>query len=95
MTARPALEKLEGFISELAKIASITDPLEQAKELRAIDRRARAVIGRAGDEAVFLAANELVGTRRRTHQEVAEVLGVQTSRVSNAISDYRSWVASR
>lgn len=94
MTARPALERLDEFIAELAKIRAMEDPLTQARELRAIDRRARAVIGHAGDEAVFLAANEMIGTRRRTHQEVAEVLGVSKPRVSNAITDYRAWVAS-
>jgi hypothetical protein len=92
VTPRPALERLDEFISELEKIRDIADPMAQARELRAIDRRARAVLGHAGDEAVFLAANELVDTRRRTHLEVAQTLGVTRYRVSNAITDYRNWV---
>lgn len=91
MTDRPALDQLDDFIDELERIRDLSDPMEQAKAIRTIDRRARSVLGHAGDEAVFLAAHELVGTKRRTHQEIADVLGVTRYRVSNAITDYRNW----
>jgi len=94
MTSRPALDRLDELITELEKIRNTVDPLAQAREIRALDRRARSVLGHAGNEAVFLAASEMVGTRKRTHLEVAQALGVTRFRVSNAITDYRSWVAS-
>ena len=90
-TARPALQQLDAFIAELAKIRDIEDPMAQARELRLINRRAQRALRRAGDEAVFLAANELVGTRRRTHEDLAKTLGITRYRVSNAITDYRAW----
>ena len=91
MTDRPALARLDSFIAELQKIRDMRNPITQARELRALHRRAQSVLGDAGNEAVFLAANELVGTRRRTHQELAALLGVTRYRVSNAITDYRAW----
>jgi hypothetical protein len=92
---RPALAQLDDLIGQLARIRDTQDPMTRARQIRIIDRAARAVLGHAGDEAVFLAANEIVGTRRRTHQEVAAALGVTRYRVSNAITNYRLWVATQ
>lgn len=87
----PALDRLDELIETLQHVRKTDSPIDRARLARSLDRQIRAVLGRVGDEAVFLAANELVGTRRRTHQEIGDALGVSRYRVSNAISDYRAW----
>jgi len=93
LTNRPALAQLDALIHKLDSIRNWVDPIAQAKALRALDRPARAALARAADEAVFLAANRLVGVKRMTHEEVGRALGVTRYRVANAIADYRAWIA--
>jgi hypothetical protein len=95
MTDQPALERLDTFIVELQQIREIEAPVMRARALRALSRRAQRVLGNAGNEAVTLAANELVAGRRPTHADLAQKLGVTRYRVSNAITDYRAWVTAQ
>lgn len=88
--ALPALRDLDQLVRELAQLPGLP-PLERARKSRELAGWAREVLGLVGDEAVWLATNEVVGTRRPTHQEVADLLGVSAGRVSNAITGYRRW----
>jgi len=78
MKAPTDLDSLIGVLEALTKLP----PLQLAILARALDRIARAILGEAGDEAVFQA------TRTMSHVEVAEGLGVSTSRISGAITRY-------
>lgn len=90
----PALAELDQLLADLGQLRGL-EPLERARRAREMDTRVRGVVGRVGDEAVWQATNELVGTRRRSHKDVAEGLGVTPFRVSNAVSAYRRWTAER
>lgn len=92
MANTPALDRLDELIETLRQARKM-EPLERARLARSLDRAVRSVMGHVGDEAVFEASNEVLGVRRRSHQEIGDALGVSRFRVSNAISDYRGWVA--
>jgi DNA-directed RNA polymerase specialized sigma24 family protein len=89
----PALEQLDELIAALTHVRATEESLNRAWRARGLERRLRAVLGHVSNEAVFHASHELVGVRRRSHQEIADKLGISPHTVSNAISEYRRWVS--
>ena len=72
------LDELIEVLSGLSELA----PVERARMFRALDNRARAILGDGGDEAIYEA------TRVASQAEVARLLGVTPSRINNAITSY-------
>jgi DNA-directed RNA polymerase specialized sigma subunit len=81
VTILPQPRTLDDLIEVLTGLSALSD-LDQARVLRALDNRARAIIGEAGDAAVYRL------TREATQTEVGALLGVTEGRVNNVVTRY-------
>ena len=79
---------LDELISLLQSLPA-RPPIQRASLVRSLATTVRAILGDVGEAAIFEAVHELDGMHKRTHREVAELLGVSPTTVNEAVTRYR------
>ena len=82
------LTTLDELITILSTLPGLP-PIERARTVRSLAQKSRAILGDVGEQAIFEAVHEMVGTHKRSHREVAQELGVVPATVNEAVVRYR------